>query len=321
MSVQALGWVFDHSPTEGSDRLVLLSIANHAGESPVDGAWEAWPGIELIRRETGLRRERTVKDSLARLVAVGAVERIINGAPDERIRRDRRSNLYRISLDYGVPCAVTRCRWCGVTRDAERGDVSRPDGVTLGDRTGVRDASPEPSVEPTDEPSGEPKASSELDALPEIRALCEQLADRIHQHRGGEDRPRVTARWVRDMRLLVERGPLGVDDPREIPVEKVASSIDYLYARLADPDGGGFCWADVVRSPNALRKHWPKMRDAARRQQATTVGRGGRAVDRAAAAAGRDPSPPSSGLDRVEPSGVGDLLRRGRAIETESRTT
>lgn len=158
MSVQALGWVFDHSPAEGSDRLVLLSLANHAGTSPVDDAWEAYPGIALIQREAGLRRGRTVRDALTRLVEAGAVERIVNGAPDSRIRGDRRPNLYRILLDSGRPCDVPRCRWCGGTPDAERGDASRPDGGTRDVLTGGRGTSPEPSEEPSGEPEREPGA-------------------------------------------------------------------------------------------------------------------------------------------------------------------
>lgn len=189
MSVQALGWVLDHSPTKGSDRLVLLSIANHAGTSPVDGAWEAWPGTATLQREARLDRERTVKDALARLVEAGAIERVVNGAPDDRVRKDRRTNLYRIQLDNGVTCDDTPCVWCGVTpnvtRSGERGDASRPDGVTLRDRNG----GPTPSLtEPVIEP-----ASDVSDAA----RLCGLLADLIEAN--GSKRPNVSETWVRDM--------------------------------------------------------------------------------------------------------------------------
>lgn len=167
MSVQAMSWVLDHSPTRGSDRLVLLSIANHAGAAPSDGAWEAWPGTALLQREARLDRDRTVRDVLARLVNGGHIERVVNGAPDVRIPADRRPNLYRVLLDRGEACGDPRCRWCGGTRDvlplatgggtrhAERGDATRPNGGTRGDRTGGRDASAKPSVEPSLEPSDE----------------------------------------------------------------------------------------------------------------------------------------------------------------------
>lgn len=128
---------------------MLISIANHAGQDASNGAWEAWPGIALLQRESGLARERTVQDALARLVEAGHIERVVNGAPDERVRKDRRSNLYRILLTNGVTCGDTRCRWCGMTGDDERGDGSRRHGVPDRDATGCRETSPEPSLNRT----------------------------------------------------------------------------------------------------------------------------------------------------------------------------
>lgn len=107
MSVQAISWVLDHSHTRGTDRLVLISLANHAGRSPIDGAWESWPSIATITREAGLDRTRTVQESLARLEATGAITRQINGAPDTRIRPDRRPSLYRITTTPTPPTTTT----------------------------------------------------------------------------------------------------------------------------------------------------------------------------------------------------------------------
>lgn len=150
MSVQAMAWVFEHSDAEGTDRLVLLSIANHAGASPVDGAWEAYPGIERIRQEARLSRSRTVQESLARLEAQGRVERVINGAPDSRIRADKRPNLYRI---------LTEPRG-DVSRhpdEPERGDASRHHGVPSHGTQTISEPSPikEPVVN-SHQPRGEP---------------------------------------------------------------------------------------------------------------------------------------------------------------------
>lgn len=160
MSVQALGWVLDHSPTKGSDRLVLISIANHAGPTPATtnggDTWEAWPGIATIQREAGLDRPRTVTDAITRLVEKGHLIRKVNGSPDDRIRRDHRPNLFGIVLGNGVSCGDTRCRWCGVSPDARRGVATRPDGVSDSDATGCRDATPEPLVQPSGEPDKQP---------------------------------------------------------------------------------------------------------------------------------------------------------------------
>lgn len=126
-----MGWVLDHSPAEGAERLVLLSLANHAGASPVDGAWESYPGVETIKKEANLRRLRTVQEVLARLIAGGHIERVLNGAPDDRIRKDRRPNLYRILVERGLGFAVGSGDQPPKPEEGERGAASRhlaPDG-------------------------------------------------------------------------------------------------------------------------------------------------------------------------------------------------
>jgi hypothetical protein len=195
MSIQAVGWVLDHSPARGTDRLVLISIANHAGTSPVDGAWEAWPGVDTIAREAGLDRARTVQEAMARLIDAGHLERVLNGAPDDRIRGDRRPNLYRIPTRPRGDAAPHPAHVDGVTPPCTpppglnpvdnppdgvtphvtpfpdgvtaprtppgpRGDAPAGHGVTPHDITGCAGASPEPSVEPSENqptPSREPR--------------------------------------------------------------------------------------------------------------------------------------------------------------------
>lgn len=138
MSVQAISWVFDHSPTTGTDRLVLLALANHAASD----SWECYPSIALLAREAGIGRPRTVQQSLGRLEADGHIERSINGAIDSRIRADRRPNLYRIL--HGVTLHAVPSE-DGVTLHAERGDASRSNGVTPNDTQTVREPSDQPS--------------------------------------------------------------------------------------------------------------------------------------------------------------------------------
>lgn len=141
MSVQALSWVMGNSPTKGTDRLVLLSLANHAGEL-VDGAFEAYPGIDTIRAEANLDRRRTAQDAVTRLVNSGHVQRVVNGAPDRRIRPDRRPNLYRIVVGSGVSSERT-------PRD-ERGVAATCNGVSRERLTGPVPATPKPSEEPSE---------------------------------------------------------------------------------------------------------------------------------------------------------------------------
>lgn len=99
MSVQALGWVLDHSTAEGACRLVLISIANHAGEK--DHLDEAWPSIGTIARETRIHPD-TVKRLIRQLHDAGHITRGIQECPDQRIPERYRPNLYTIHRDHDL---------------------------------------------------------------------------------------------------------------------------------------------------------------------------------------------------------------------------
>lgn len=70
MSVQAMSWVFDHSPTTLGARLVLLSLANHADS----GGGEIWPAQTTIAQEARLS-VRQVQRCLKELEAGGHIVR------------------------------------------------------------------------------------------------------------------------------------------------------------------------------------------------------------------------------------------------------
>jgi hypothetical protein len=271
VSVQAISWVLDHSTTEGKERLVLISLANHAGMNPINRAWEAWPGVETIRCEANIGTERTTQRTIARLVEGGHIEVVVNGAPDSRVRGDRRPNLYRILID-GVTAGVT-------PQDAARGDIPSTDGVTESSARGDTAVSPEPKENQLRTESladARDAGSSSIDDVHAqlIDSLCSMLADKIQQHRGeGSPRPAITERWRKDMRLLVERGPLHVERPTPIPMERVVGAMKVVFGELNEPEGRrAFCWADQIRSPAALRDHWLQIADAAKRARQRRAG-------------------------------------------------
>lgn len=107
--------------------------------------------------------------------------------------------------------------------------------------------------------SGSPATWSDDSAA---ETLCLQLAAAVTAHRGS--RPKVSTRWLTDMGLLLRRGPTDTEDPPPTPTE-VATVIDGTFTRLAEPSPKGFCWADQVRSPGALRSHWSQLVLALRR--------------------------------------------------------
>lgn len=98
MSVQAIAWVLDHCPVRGTDRLVLLSLANHADPTGAN----AWPSLPTIAREAGGPEDpldrRTVQRSLHRLIDAGhvSVRRQAGGLAGTETRY--RPNLYTLSM-------------------------------------------------------------------------------------------------------------------------------------------------------------------------------------------------------------------------------
>lgn len=102
MSIQAVGWVLDQSETGGSERLVLISLANHA-----DKDWLAGPSMRTIAAEARVSRG-TVRRWLEALAEGGHIEEITekSDAPSwwRVIPANKRPKLWRIVVpqDVGV---------------------------------------------------------------------------------------------------------------------------------------------------------------------------------------------------------------------------
>lgn len=142
MSVQALSWVFDHEKTtSGTDRLVLLALANHAND-----AGEAWPSKATLARETNITREETVRLSLRRLELAGLIETVTKAAPDERIPADRRPNLYRLlfSVDNSTTPRLTGPRQTRERLHAKRANDSTRNGGETVIEPSMNQARPKP---------------------------------------------------------------------------------------------------------------------------------------------------------------------------------
>ena len=69
MSIQAVSWILDYSESEGLDRLVLISIANHYNNDER----ESRPSIRLIAREAHISTN-TVMAAIRRLSEIGELE-------------------------------------------------------------------------------------------------------------------------------------------------------------------------------------------------------------------------------------------------------
>lgn len=82
MSIQAISYVLQYSRVQLWDRLVLISLANHANDRAL-----SWPAVQTIAHEAGIG-QRTVQRSLRRLEARGEIE------PLGQFRVDRNGREY-----------------------------------------------------------------------------------------------------------------------------------------------------------------------------------------------------------------------------------
>lgn len=100
MSVEAMSAVLNHSRAKGTDKLVLLGIANHQG----DGG--AWPTVATLARYANAT-ERSVQRSIANLTRLGEllVERQAGGIAG--LKSYQRPNRYVVTVTCPPSCDGT----------------------------------------------------------------------------------------------------------------------------------------------------------------------------------------------------------------------
>ena len=86
-----------HSRAQGSARLVLIGIANHAG----DGG--AWPALSTLAKYAGISRDNARK-AVRRLEELGEVKVDINGGGDLSAAYYERPNRYHFKLACPSTC-------------------------------------------------------------------------------------------------------------------------------------------------------------------------------------------------------------------------
>lgn len=94
MSVRVMAWVWEHSKSVGSDRLVLLAIADCAN----DAGRDAYPAMSTIARKANVDK-RTAQRSVRALVELGELAVHENAGPHGTHR-------YRLLMDAGRQSAT-----------------------------------------------------------------------------------------------------------------------------------------------------------------------------------------------------------------------
>lgn len=235
MSVKVMSWVWEHSLSRGSDRLVLLAIADCASE---DGS-NAYPSMAELVRKTGLS-ERSVQYSIRDLVKLGELFVNANGGP-------RGCNRYRVVMTEGVqtlhPADSAPRTDCTTPQDLHPATVAPPQGLHLTSAT----VAPGTVLEPSKISSSKRSTRKPEQPRADVAEICSYLADKIEEN--GSKRPNVSERWRTEARLLLD------NDGRT--VEQVKRAIDWCQS-------DAFWRANVLSMPT-LRKQYERLRLAAQR--------------------------------------------------------
>ncbi len=218
MSVEAMARVLERCPLKGTQKLVLLGIANH------DGDGGSWPGIDTLARYASVER-RNAQRAVLDLVNDGWIVRHVNDGGNRRTRGDRRPNRYEIVWSRFNGAAESSPREDdGAARTVERGGADGPHGAA--------DAPPEPSLN-----------------LQENHPTRDKLFDAFWSaYPKKVSRGRAREAWAR----LVKRGA----DPYEMiegarRYARQRDGEDQQFTKYPASWLNAECWADEVPAPPA----------------------------------------------------------------------
>jgi hypothetical protein len=149
--------VLHHSRSRGTDKVVLLGIANH------DGDGGAWPTLATLARYANVD-VRNVRAALRRLESAGEIRTHLNDGGTRRTPGHERPNRYEITICCPVECDRTSnhrmpgdygysCRQGGMPASPPPRMPASPPPRMPASPPPRMPASPEPSLEPSDEPS------------------------------------------------------------------------------------------------------------------------------------------------------------------------
>jgi hypothetical protein len=238
-------WVLEHSSVQGSAKVVLLGLANHANEN----GGNAWPSVATLSRYANLS-ERATQKVLGKLANEGhiIVRRNQGGSPDARA--DSRPNLYQIVMQSNSAADGDGVN-AGTPREVNLRTPRQPNGVNsrtergeLQDARGVSPSSPEPPFEPSinrPEKKNDVKekvAKTQLPEIPTALAGLDGFADvwdaylemRAKHKKHGQVTPRVAAMAFAKLAKFAEQGI----DPVEMVGRSALSGWADFYVRDAN---------------------------------------------------------------------------------------
>ncbi|MBB2742882.1 UNVERIFIED_ORG: hypothetical protein FHR35_002704 [Microbispora rosea subsp. rosea] len=148
-----MNWVWQHSPTSGNQRLVLLALADACSRDDGTGCW---PSVATVARKANIST-RSVRRILGQLEAAGHLE-VRRGAGPHG------TNGYAIVLRTASKAPVDNAADLGqvVTPDSLSGVTAATAGADTGDRGGVTRLSPDPPKNHQEPPPPRPGRATRI---------------------------------------------------------------------------------------------------------------------------------------------------------------
>ncbi|WGY45054.1 helix-turn-helix domain-containing protein [Vibrio sp. ABG19] len=163
MSVKVMSYVWDIPLFKGSDKLVMLCLADHSDDRGL-----CWPSIDTIARKSGVS-PTTVKATLKKLEAGGWI------AKKNQFKKADTGRLVRSNNQYQLPVLLLR-KTADEQTDFEQSNFVRskvehskfeqtkqPEGVGQIPAGGRSESGYKPSIDPPIEPSGKDLVPSQLE--------------------------------------------------------------------------------------------------------------------------------------------------------------
>ena len=189
MSVETMAIVLHHSRARGTDKVVLLGIANH------DGDGGAWPSLATLTKYANVTK-RKVQEALRRLEAAGEIRTLMNAGGTHCTAPHERPNRYEVLVCCPPDCDGTKNHKQRQGGDARiRGGMPQTSGGGMPQTSGGGDAAnvrgggcrkrqgggmPQTAPEPSFEPSIElPPSLSPVTSPCEKREESQKRGDSI----------------------------------------------------------------------------------------------------------------------------------------------
>lgn len=180
MSVEAMALVLHHSTARDTEKLILLGIANHAG----DGG--AWPTVATLARYANVS-ERAVQQAIGKLVSSGELAVHLQAGGMGNLRHWERPNRYDVLVTCPVTCDRTAnhrhrplptapaALWIDPVKPTSPGEAHDTPLVKPASPDPVKPTSPKPSIEPTTSKGSAhltgPRASCSVCCLPAAECI------------------------------------------------------------------------------------------------------------------------------------------------------